>query len=84
MFILANLDFCVHLYFSCSSRYLECAVYCVMKPNILFLFLTILLQVTADQVTFCNLGGLTALTRVLLVPDIASDKPAVKPIIPNK
>ncbi|XP_078369284.1 S phase cyclin A-associated protein in the endoplasmic reticulum-like isoform X2 [Oculina patagonica] len=41
-------------------------------------------KVTADQVTFCNLGGLTALTRVLLVPDIASDKPPVKPIIPNK
>ena len=41
-------------------------------------------QVTADQVTFCNLGGLTALTRILLVPDIASDKPPVKPIIPIK
>lgn len=41
-------------------------------------------KVTADQVTFCNLGGLTALTRVLLVLDIASDKPPIKPIIPNK
>lgn len=41
-------------------------------------------KVTADQVTFCNLGGLTALTRVLLVVDITSDKPPVKPIVPNK
>lgn len=41
-------------------------------------------KVTADQVTFCNLGGLTALTRLLLVPDIASDKPPIKSIIPNK
>lgn len=41
-------------------------------------------KVTADQVTFCNLGGLTTLTRLLLVPDIASDKPPIKPIIPHK
>lgn len=41
-------------------------------------------SVTADQVTLCNLGGLTALTRILLVPDIASDKTTVKPIIPIK
>lgn len=41
-------------------------------------------KVTADQVTLCQLGGLAALSRILLVVDITSDKLPVKPVIPNK